>query len=107
MAAKRLSAGALLTALLALFAGVGEGPAPAAAPPPTAAVKEKVRQRDRLVEEAKALGEARKWGEGIAAWRKVLALEKDLYGPEHDEVLETLEVLAVLCTAHGDWAGAV
>ena len=91
----------LACALLALALGAGVGrPAPAE-PPLTAEQRERLRERDRLAAESIKLWNAGKKAEAIAALKKQLAIEREVLGANHQDVIKSqheldhsLEVLA-------------
>src|SRR5262249_20518876 len=79
---------------------------PPVEPPLTAAQKERLKERDRLQEEAIKLAGEKKFAETIATFEKIISLEKAVLGPRHSQVVETLEKLAGVHEARQDFAGA-
>jgi hypothetical protein len=91
--------------LLALvLAGVASGAAPPASLTPGRL--ERLKERDRLWE---LLQKQQKEGQLIAplrTCRRVLAVQREVFGSLRGEVRETLVVLARLCERKGDWEGS-
>ncbi len=70
----------------------------------TDAQKERLKERDRLGErQARLLGES-KPAEALAAAEAKLAIEREVLGESSDDALGTLELVANLREALGDWA---
>src|SRR5437016_2132680 len=98
MAQKRQIGAALaLGVVLTFLLGAGDGTLPAAAPPLTPAQKDKVKERDRLLAQANRLRRAGKLPEAIATCRRMIALEREAFGPLHEEVAQSLQMLARWC----------
>src|SRR5262245_31306231 len=81
-----------------LAGGLALGPASPADPPApaplTAAQKERLQVRDRWQAEAMRLFGEKKIAEGVAAFQKKIAVEREVYGAGHGVVLASLEALA-------------
>ncbi len=92
---------ALAAGVLIAAPGLGQQPAAAKLTP---AQQARLRERDRLQAEVQAQQRAGKLDEAIAAARKVLALEQEVYGPAHEDVACTWELLAELHEANGSFA---
>src|SRR5262249_21282420 len=90
------------TLLLALAASVAR---PAA--PPSAARMAKLKERDRLWQEMRRLHQAGKVAEALAACRRLLSLERSLYGKDSAGVDNALGWLAGLHEAREDWPQAL
>src|SRR5688572_18434343 len=85
----RLAAGVLALLLMITCPARGE-----LLQPLTAAQKENLAERDRLFAEANKLHAASKTADAIAAAEKALAIEREVFGPAHEEVAESLVILA-------------
>jgi CHAT domain-containing protein/tetratricopeptide (TPR) repeat protein len=72
----------------------------------TPAQRAKLKERDRLIAQAKAAQQAGKLDEALDAARKVLALEMGVYGQAHEDLWETCLKLAELYEAKGSWSEA-
>jgi tetratricopeptide (TPR) repeat protein len=72
----------------------------------TPAQREKLKERDRLVAQVQEAQRAGKLDDAVAAARKMLALEQEVFGPAHEEVAGTWELLAGLYEAMGSYAEA-
>jgi CHAT domain-containing protein/Tfp pilus assembly protein PilF len=86
-----------------------------ATPPPAAATaaqltpaqrQERLKERDRIRQEAKQLYLAGKYDEAIAAAEKSLAIEREVLGGDHPDAIGSLQNLAILHQAKGDFTGA-
>ena len=75
-------------------------------PPLTSEQQEKLKERDRHVTEANRLQREGKLAEAIAAAEKMLAIERQVFGKEHDGVIDSLQFLASLHQQKDDWAAA-
>jgi CHAT domain-containing protein/tetratricopeptide (TPR) repeat protein len=77
-------------------------------PPPalTAAQRARLQERDRLAAEVRKLRQAGKLSEAIAAMEKMLAIEREVFGPLHEEVVGSLEQLANLYRDKDDLTAA-
>jgi CHAT domain-containing protein len=89
---KQITSLALLMALpvLALVPDVR----PAAPPAPSPTQKERLRERDRLVRQANKQARARQGREAAISIRGVLALEQEVFGLTHPQIVQTLVWLA-------------
>jgi CHAT domain-containing protein/Flp pilus assembly protein TadD len=88
-------------------ATLGQPPAGAdTAPVVTAAQKEKLRERDRLDQESRALAKAGRLGEAVAAAERCLALERAVLGAAHPDVLVSVQWLAGLHERRENWSAA-
>jgi len=79
--------------------------APADEPPPktlTPAQQAQLKERDRLGAEAQKLRAAGKLAEAVAAAEQMLALERQLFGENHEDVAGSWELLADLQQERGD-----
>jgi CHAT domain-containing protein len=72
----------------------------------TLAQREKLKERDRLQAQLQEAQRAGKLDDAIAAARKMLALEQEVFGAAHEEVAGTWELLAGLYEANGSYAEA-
>jgi tetratricopeptide (TPR) repeat protein len=100
---------ALLAAGLLLSGVVGLAPAARGAAPPAGlspAQRARLRERDRHWAQMQARARSGDLAGAIASARRVLALERSLFGNAHEEVADTLELLANLQVARRDFAGA-
>jgi CHAT domain-containing protein/Tfp pilus assembly protein PilF len=68
--------------------------------------QEKLKERDRFSTEARKLRSEGKLTEAVAAAEKMLAIERQLLGDVHREVVGSLELLAELHEAREDFAAA-
>jgi len=79
-------------------------PAPRPKEPPAKELspdqKQQLKERDRLAAEAQKQQQADKPAEAITAMEKVLVIERQVFGNDHDEVVGSLEHLALL---HEHW----
>jgi tetratricopeptide (TPR) repeat protein len=97
----------LAVGLLPALARAGEGkaePTPKALTPEQQA---RLKERDRLAAQAQKLGQAGKMAEMIAAWQKKIDLERAVFGAVHEQVAESLAVLAQLQELRDDFRAAV
>jgi CHAT domain-containing protein/Tfp pilus assembly protein PilF len=69
--------------------------------------KEMLKERDRFQKECQARYDEGKLPEAIAAAEKMLAIERSVFGDVHQEVVESLDVLAQLHEKRDDFAAAV
>ena len=81
-------------------------PNPLAAAPFTPNQRARLAQRDRLALQAKTLEDAGKLAEAIAAADQVLTIDREIFDPNHPEVIGWLSRLAALHQARGDFAAA-
>src|SRR5262249_21895851 len=91
--------GLFLTGLLLALVGAATlaGQTATTPPPPlTAEQQARLKDRDRYAAEAKKRWEAGQHAEAVAAWEKKLALEREVLGPRHPEVADSLKQLAHL-----------
>ena len=91
-----LRAAAAVFLALALVAALAAQPKPVVPKPLTDAQKEKLKDRDGLDAEMKALYKEGKLNETVAAGEKMLALERGVYGDAHYIVANRLLMLAQL-----------
>ena len=96
---------ALVAALAATLAHADEPPKPAT-PPLTAAQRERLKQRDQFGEQALQLQAAGKHDQVIKAAEAMLAIERDVLGPDSDDALGSLDLLSQLHLDREDWAAA-
>jgi tetratricopeptide (TPR) repeat protein len=90
-----------------LVAGVADAQAPEAKPAPlTKEQQEKLKERDQYDKEARKLQAEGKLPEAVAAAEKMLAIERQVFGDLHAEVVESLQLLAELHEAREDFAAA-
>jgi CHAT domain-containing protein len=68
--------------------------------------RQKLKERDRLQVEVQKQESGGRLAEAIAAARKKLALERQVFGEVREDVAGTLGWLARLCQQHGDFAAA-
>ena len=66
----------------------------------------RIAERDRYEQEANRLGEAGNLGEAIHLLGKELAIEREVLGELHEDVVDSLNFLARLHEAGEDWAAA-
>jgi CHAT domain-containing protein/Tfp pilus assembly protein PilF len=69
--------------------------------------QQKLKERDRYTEEASRLRQQGKVSEAIAAARKMLAIERQVFGDVHEDVAGSLEWLADMYEQREDFAAAV
>jgi CHAT domain-containing protein len=95
-----------LLALALAFAVEGRVGAIPPAKPLTAVQQAQLKERDRYAAEAQKLRQAGQLGEAITAAEKRLAIERDVFGDGHEDVIGALEQLAELHEAREDFAAA-
>src|SRR5215470_15370600 len=95
-----------LLAALAAPAGGAEDPSKPPTPPLTAAQRERLKQRDQFGKQARELHAMGKLDQAIKAAEAMLQIERDVLGPDSDDALGSLELLAQLHLAREDWAAA-
>ena len=76
------------------------------APPSTAAQRERLKERDRLGEQAQKLQAAGKLDQAIKAADAKLSIEREVLGTDSDDAIVSLSFLARLHVAREDWAAA-
>src|SRR5262245_63632264 len=81
----------------------GQPAEPAKAKPLTARQKARLEERDRLAAEAQRLGQQGKLAELVTSWEKKIAIEREVLGKVHAEVAGSLEVLARVQEARGEF----
>jgi CHAT domain-containing protein/tetratricopeptide (TPR) repeat protein len=88
----------LTVLLLSCRGGLAQEPRPGAGkqPPLTPAQRERLKERDRLGAEFEKLLRAGEDAKAIRAWEKKLAIEREVLGKAHEDVVSSLEVLARL-----------
>jgi Tetratricopeptide repeat len=102
----------ILLACLAVALPAGPralGQAPAAARPSprlTAEQQERLKERDRLAQEAGRLKTHGKLLEAVRAAEAMLAIEREVLGETSEDAIGSLEVLARLHRDREDWAAA-
>jgi tetratricopeptide (TPR) repeat protein len=74
--------------------------------PLTAAQQERLKERDRYGAEARSLRAAGKLAEAVAAAEKKLAIEREVFGERHADVVGSLQLLAGLHQKREDWPAA-
>src|SRR5262249_36026011 len=74
--------------------------------PLTAAQQEWLKERDRRNAEARKLPAPGKLDEAVAAGEKNLAIEREVFGERHADVVGSLELLAELHQEREDWPAA-
>jgi hypothetical protein len=79
---------------------------PAAAPPLTAAQQQRLKERDRYAAETAKLRGEGKLAEAVAAAEKMLAIEREVLGELHEDVVGSLVQLAELHAGREDFAAA-
>jgi CHAT domain-containing protein/tetratricopeptide (TPR) repeat protein len=90
-----------------LVAGVAGAQPPEPKPGPlTKEQQEKLKERDRYDNEARKLHKEGKLPEAIAAAEKMLAIERQVFGNVHADVVGSLQMLAELHVAREDFAAA-
>jgi CHAT domain-containing protein/tetratricopeptide (TPR) repeat protein len=104
MAMRRLTILCLVACLIVGAVGA-EPPEPKPAPL-TKEQQEKLKERDRLQKEAERLRAEAKLPEAIAAAEKMLAIERQVFGAVHEELVGSLQFLAELHEAREDFAAA-
>ena len=72
----------------------------------TAIQQERLKERDPLLKESLDLRQLGKYAEAIEAASKIEAIERDIFGQEHDEVLGTRDFIAHLQEQRGEFAAA-
>jgi CHAT domain-containing protein/tetratricopeptide (TPR) repeat protein len=72
----------------------------------TAEQKEQLKVRDRLKAEVDKLRKEEKWAEAVAACERQLAIERQVWGDWHDDVVAALNQLAGLHEEREDWPAA-
>jgi CHAT domain-containing protein/Tfp pilus assembly protein PilF len=99
--------------LLVIVVGISCSRIPSALGEPSAAAKAltpaqeaRLKERDRLKAEAQQLRTAGKLAEAVTAMERTLAIEREVLGDTHDDVLATLEELVRLDDARDDLAAA-
>lgn len=97
--------GPCLTAALAGLIAVGQ-PTPSHPPKLTAEQQEKLKTRDRFVNDANKFESAGRLAEARAAVEKVLAVEREVLGDTHPDVAVSLGQLTVLCLRLDDLPAA-
>ena len=100
-----------LVALACLVATTGRAQRPAFEPAPAATLSEAERARrlaeaERYEQEAVTLLQAGKLDEAVEALGKKLALQREVLGGLHEDVVSSLGILARLDEMREDWAGA-
>ena len=68
--------------------------------------QERLKERDPLLKESLDLRQLGKYAEAIEAASKIEAIERDIFGQEHDEVLGTRDFIAHLQEQREDFAAA-
>jgi tetratricopeptide (TPR) repeat protein len=74
--------------------------------PLTAEQKGRLKERDRYQEEANKCFREGKWDEGILALKKALAINRQVFGDLHEEVVDSLKALARAEESREDFAAA-
>jgi CHAT domain-containing protein/tetratricopeptide (TPR) repeat protein len=69
--------------------------------------KARLKERDRLDAEAHKLAKAGKPDQIIALWEKKLAIEREIFGDVHEEVISSLAMLALIHRAREDFDAAL
>ena len=95
----------LLAALAANFTHADEPPKPQA-PPQTAAQREQLKQRDRFGGQAQRFVAEGKLDQAVKAAEAMLKIERDVLGPDNDDALGSLDLIAQIQLAREDWAAA-
>jgi CHAT domain-containing protein/Tfp pilus assembly protein PilF len=107
--------GVTLVTAVVIVAGVGaaraccQSPSPDHAPASKLSEAEKARrlaERDRYYQEAARLAQAGKLDEAVTAYEKKLAIEREVLGEFHEDVIGSLVYLAYLREYGEDWAAA-
>src|SRR5262249_45900584 len=99
----------LLAGLVCCLTALAAAPPPKPSGLPELSAKErakKLEERDRLGQQVQRLWVAGKRPEALAAARKKLTLERQLFGPTHAEVVSSLQMLATLHELSEDFAAA-
>jgi len=76
------------------------------AEPPTAEQQARLKERDKLLQDVDSLRRAGKLDEAIAAAQQVLAIERQVFGPVHEKVAQSQDLLAALQEQKEDFAAA-
>jgi tetratricopeptide (TPR) repeat protein len=101
--------GLVISAGLGSAAAWSQNPPPGPAPASKLSEVEKARrlaEGDRYAREAIRLAQAGKIAEAIAAFEKNLAIEREVLGELHEDVVGALQFLAQVHEALADWAAA-
>jgi CHAT domain-containing protein/tetratricopeptide (TPR) repeat protein len=85
---------------------LGRAADPPKAPKLTAAQKERLKQRDDLDKQAKALHEQGKLAEAIKAAEAMLAIEREVLGETSENAIGSLKLLAQIYLDREDWVAA-
>ncbi len=98
----------LLGAVLGSIALLTSPPTPTSAqlPPPTIAQSSELPETEQLKLKALSLWGENKFEEALALLRRVLAIQEKTLEPEKPEIAETLNLLASLYSARGDYSQA-
>lgn len=105
----RLILAVLTSCLVAVPRSAAQQPppgAPTAARPLTPQQQERLRERDRLWKEMQRLRAAGQLPQAIAALEKVLAIEREILGRDHEDVAGSLQTLAGMREQQGEFAAA-
>jgi tetratricopeptide (TPR) repeat protein len=92
--------------LLLMAWGLVYADSPVAPEPSTAERERLLTERERLEKESKALHQAGRLVEAIAAGEQMLAIARVVFGNDHEEVINALEWLADLYMEREDWVAA-
>ncbi len=99
----------LISAVLGASTAWAEGQPPGPVPAPRLSEPERIRklaERDRYQQEAIRHAQANKVEESITAFGKKLAIEREVLGELHEDVVGSLVILARLHELNEDWAAA-
>lgn len=80
--------------------------APAAPPDLTPQQQERLQRRDEYADQTAQLRAEQKWAEAIDAAKKMLAIEREVLGDDHDDVAGSLEQLVEMYAELGQFAAA-
>src|SRR5262245_13205357 len=104
--AARRRLGGLVAAVTCLVGLTARGADEPPARPLTAAQQDRLKERDRLGQQARQLAAAGRPAEAIKAAEAMLAIEREVLGRDHDDVVGSLQLLGQLHRDRGDLAAA-
>src|SRR5207237_1330043 len=89
-----------------VVASLGGADGPDTKPPLTAAQQARLQERDRYAVEAWKLWQVGRLAEGVPAWEKKIAIEREVFGNEHEDLAKSLGHLANVHELREDFLAA-